>query len=55
MGAWTFVRGRLEQLFGDDYRLDHVSRVESGSPAAGSAAMHALEQADLMDRALTIE
>jgi 2-oxoglutarate dehydrogenase E1 component len=52
MGAWSFVRGRLEQLLGGDYQLDHVSRVESGSPAAGSATMHALEQADLMDRSL---
>ncbi|MEY2477565.1 MAG: multifunctional 2-oxoglutarate metabolism enzyme, partial [Actinomycetota bacterium] len=52
MGAWTFVRGRLEKLLGGDYQLDHVSRTESGSPAAGSAAMHGLEQADLMDRAL---
>jgi multifunctional 2-oxoglutarate metabolism enzyme len=55
MGAWGFVRGRLEQLLGGDYQLDHVSRTESGSPAAGSAAMHALEQADLMDRALSVQ
>ncbi|MDQ1373626.1 MAG: multifunctional 2-oxoglutarate metabolism enzyme, partial [Actinomycetota bacterium] len=52
MGAWTFVRGRLEKVLGDDYQLEHVSRPESGSPAAGSATMHQLEQADLLDRAL---
>jgi 2-oxoglutarate dehydrogenase E1 component len=51
MGAWAFIRGRLERIVGDDYPLSHVSRVESGSPAAGFAAMHALEQADLLARA----
>jgi 2-oxoglutarate dehydrogenase E1 component len=50
MGAWFFVRGRLEGIVGDDYALDHVTRRESGSPASGSAAMHGLEQADLFDR-----
>jgi 2-oxoglutarate dehydrogenase E1 component len=53
MGAWAFTRGRLERLLGDDYRLDHVSRVESGSPAAGSATMHQLEQDDLLTRAVS--
>jgi 2-oxoglutarate dehydrogenase E1 component len=55
MGAWTFVRGRLEQLVGDDYVLDHVSRAESGSPAAGSATMHQLEQDDLLTRAIKVD
>ncbi|MBA3653409.1 MAG: multifunctional oxoglutarate decarboxylase/oxoglutarate dehydrogenase thiamine pyrophosphate-binding subunit/dihydrolipoyllysine-residue succinyltransferase subunit [Actinobacteria bacterium] len=53
MGAWHFVRSRLETLLGSDYELRSVSRVESGSPASGSAAMHALEQADLVERAVT--
>jgi 2-oxoglutarate dehydrogenase E1 component len=52
MGAWTVVRGRFERILGGDYRFDHVSRPESGSPAAGSATMHQLEQADLFERAL---
>jgi 2-oxoglutarate dehydrogenase E1 component len=52
LGAWSFVRSRLESMLGSDYDLRVVSRVESGSPASGSAGMHALEQADLMDRAL---
>jgi 2-oxoglutarate dehydrogenase E1 component len=52
MGAWTFVRDRLEELLGPDYRLTRVARVASGSPATGSHAMHALEQADLLARAL---
>ncbi len=52
MGAWTFVRDRLDGVFGDDYRLIRVSRVASGSPATGSHAMHELEQHNLVGRAL---
>jgi 2-oxoglutarate decarboxylase len=52
MGAWSFVHGRLHRLVRDRYRLAHVSRAESASPATGSAAQHQLEQADLLDRAI---
>jgi 2-oxoglutarate dehydrogenase complex dehydrogenase (E1) component-like enzyme len=52
MGAWNFVRDRLHELLGADYQLERVSRVASGSPATGSHAMHELEQADLLSRAL---
>jgi len=52
MGPWTFVHGRLHRLLRDDFELRHVARVESGSPACGSGAMHALEQDDLVDRAV---
>jgi 2-oxoglutarate decarboxylase len=52
MGAWGFVRDRLASLCGGDYRLECVSRVASGSPATGSHAMHDLEQADILERAL---
>jgi len=52
MGAWSFVHARLHRLLRDSYRLRHVSRAESASPATGSAALHQLEQADLLDRAI---
>ena len=52
MGAWNFVRDRLDELLGGDFRFDRVSRVASGSPATGSHGMHELEQADLVTRAL---
>ncbi len=52
MGAWSFVRDRLGSLVGDDFSFERVSRVASGSPATGSHAMHELEQADLIERAL---
>jgi 2-oxoglutarate dehydrogenase E1 component len=52
MGAWSFVHGRLHRLLRDQYRLVHVSRAESASPATGSVGQHQLEQADLLDQAI---
>jgi 2-oxoglutarate dehydrogenase E1 component len=52
MGAWNFVRERLRDVVGESARLRCVARVASGSPATGSHAMHELEQADLLARAL---
>ncbi|MBV9661414.1 MAG: multifunctional oxoglutarate decarboxylase/oxoglutarate dehydrogenase thiamine pyrophosphate-binding subunit/dihydrolipoyllysine-residue succinyltransferase subunit [Acidimicrobiales bacterium] len=52
MGAANFVRDRLDEMFEADYQVLRVSRVASGSPATGSHAMHELEQADLLARAL---
>ncbi|HET9443187.1 MAG TPA: multifunctional oxoglutarate decarboxylase/oxoglutarate dehydrogenase thiamine pyrophosphate-binding subunit/dihydrolipoyllysine-residue succinyltransferase subunit, partial [Acidimicrobiales bacterium] len=52
MGAWNFVHGRLHKLLREDFSLRHVARVASGSPAAGSAYLHELEQGDLTARAL---
>lgn len=54
MGAWNFCHGQLHALLRQGFRLRHVSRVPSGSPATGSAAMHALELQDLLYRAMTI-
>ncbi|HUC37275.1 MAG TPA: multifunctional oxoglutarate decarboxylase/oxoglutarate dehydrogenase thiamine pyrophosphate-binding subunit/dihydrolipoyllysine-residue succinyltransferase subunit [Acidimicrobiales bacterium] len=50
MGAWSFVHGRLHRLLRERYTLTHVSRAESASPATGSAALHQLEQEDLLER-----
>jgi 2-oxoglutarate dehydrogenase E1 component len=52
MGAWAFVHGRLHRLLRNDFDLHHVSRIEAGSPATGSAAMHQLESKDLLARSL---
>ena len=52
MGAWNFVHGRLHRLLRDTHTLRHVSRAESASPATGSAALHRLEQDDLLARAV---
>jgi multifunctional 2-oxoglutarate metabolism enzyme len=52
MGAWSFVHARLHACLPERLRLRHVSRPESASPAIGSAALHLLEQADLLRRAI---
>ncbi len=53
MGAWSYAHGRLHRLLRERYKLTHVSRVESASPASGSAALHQLEQEDLLARAFS--
>jgi multifunctional 2-oxoglutarate metabolism enzyme len=52
MGAWPFVHGRLHSSLPERLRLRHVSRPESASPAIGSAALHQLEQTDILRRAI---
>ncbi len=52
MGGWNFVKGRLYEALGDRYRIRRISRYESGSPAAGSHAVHVGEQQELLDAAL---
>ena len=49
MGAWNFVEARTWRIKERGYDLRHVSRVESGSPATGTKAIHDQELADLMD------
>ncbi|MPZ34809.1 MAG: 2-oxoglutarate dehydrogenase E1 component [Rhodospirillales bacterium] len=58
MGAWHFVDRRIERaLAGLNVKATrpvYIGRPESASPATGSARTHVKEQADLVDRALTI-
>jgi 2-oxoglutarate dehydrogenase E1 component len=49
MGAWNFVEARTWRIKERGYDLRHVSRVESGSPATGTKAIHDQELADLLD------
>ena len=51
MGPWPYVENRLHKLAPDNFKLTHASRSESGSPATGSAAVHAQELEDLLDAA----
>ncbi|MBS0520727.1 MAG: 2-oxoglutarate dehydrogenase E1 component [Proteobacteria bacterium] len=57
-GAWHFVDRRIERaLSGIDVkgkRPVYIGRSESASPATGSLRTHLKEQADLVDRALTL-
>jgi 2-oxoglutarate dehydrogenase E1 component len=58
MGAWHFVDRRIDRALAQidvkAKRPNYVGRPESASPATGSARAHLKEQADLVDRALTI-
>ena len=49
MGAWQFIESRTWRVKELGYDLRHVARVESGSPATGSKAIHDQELVDLMD------
>ncbi len=51
MGAWWFLRMRLGETILDRWPLSTVARVESASPATGSAAAHKKEQKALIDQA----
>ena len=52
MGAWSYVLRRLPRLVPAGTTFSLVSRPESGSPATGSATLHALELRDILDRAV---
>jgi 2-oxoglutarate dehydrogenase E1 component len=55
MGAWLFVDRRIERaLSGLNARPIYIGRPEAASPATGSARAHVKEQAELVDRALTL-
>jgi multifunctional 2-oxoglutarate metabolism enzyme len=49
MGPWHFIFHRAYSIAGEGYQVRCVARVESGSPATGSAKIHEQELADLMD------
>jgi len=53
MGAWNFVKGRLYGPHGDSHKIYRVSRADSASPATGSAAMHVLEQRQILTKAFS--
>lgn len=52
MGPWNAIKGRLYEAHGDTHEIRRVSRFESGSPACGSAAVHAQELEVLLEEAM---
>ncbi|HEV3213170.1 MAG TPA: multifunctional oxoglutarate decarboxylase/oxoglutarate dehydrogenase thiamine pyrophosphate-binding subunit/dihydrolipoyllysine-residue succinyltransferase subunit [Acidimicrobiales bacterium] len=50
MGPWPFVHHQLHRDLRDSHTLRHVARVESASPATGSAIVFEAEQEDLFTR-----
>jgi 2-oxoglutarate dehydrogenase E1 component len=51
MGAWSFVRPRLEELLGGEVPLRYVGKPARPSPAQGSARYHKEEHAALVREA----
>jgi 2-oxoglutarate dehydrogenase E1 component len=51
MGAWDFMRPRLEELIGDRCALRYVGRARNASASEGSAAWHQLNQKTLVEQA----
>jgi len=51
MGAWGYAAPRLQKLTADRWPLRYVGRAPSSSPAEGSAAWHAANQALLLKQA----
>jgi 2-oxoglutarate dehydrogenase E1 component len=51
MGAWPFAHLQMHDHL-RNARVAHVARAESASPATGSGLVHAVEQADLLARAI---
>jgi len=49
MGPWHFIEHRTWRIKERGYDVRHVARVESGSPATGSKAIHDQELADLLE------
>jgi 2-oxoglutarate dehydrogenase E1 component len=50
MGAWEFARPYLEELVGERYAFRAITRPRNSSPAEGSSARHAVNQAHLIER-----
>jgi 2-oxoglutarate dehydrogenase E1 component len=55
MGAWEFVRPRLEELIGNRCPLRYVGRVRNSSPSEGSSAWHQLNQKALVEQAFDLD
>ncbi len=51
MGAWTFVRNRLQDLLAPSQKLAYAGRPVAASPAVGSRRLHLEEQARLLETA----
>ncbi len=51
MGAWDFVRPKLQELLGGCGPLRYVGRPRASSPSEGSTSWHAVNQNALIERA----
>ncbi len=54
-GAWFLVRSRFEKFLSSNVRLVYSCRVPMAAPSAGHAAMFKKHQAEVINRALSLE
>ncbi|MCX6118844.1 MAG: thiamine pyrophosphate-dependent enzyme [Proteobacteria bacterium] len=54
MGAWTFVRPRLEDILGDKNHVKYVGRRDSGTTAEGVTKAHVAEQQRIVNESIGI-
>jgi 2-oxoglutarate dehydrogenase E1 component len=54
MGAWSYVRPYLQELVAGRWPLHYIGRPPSSSPAEGSSALYAVNQAALIEQAYNI-
>jgi 2-oxoglutarate dehydrogenase E1 component len=52
MGAWTYVRPCLQELIAGRCPLHYIGRPSSSSPAEGSSALYAVNQAALVKQVI---
>jgi 2-oxoglutarate dehydrogenase E1 component len=52
MGAWHFIRDKMETVLNGNRQIRYVGRPESASPATGSGKRHQQEQAAIIEDAL---
>ena len=51
MGAWAFVRERLNDLLAPSQKLGYAGRPHAASPAVGSHRVHLAEQTRVLETA----
>lgn len=51
-GAWDFAKPRLPAMLEREWYLHYVGRESSSVPAVGSAKLHAIQQKELVERAV---
>ncbi|WP_077310411.1 2-oxoglutarate dehydrogenase E1 component [Terribacillus halophilus] len=54
MGAWTFVRDRIEAILAEDQTLEYIGRPDRASPAVGKPDIHKTEQKQIINQALKL-
>ncbi|MFS0637520.1 2-oxoglutarate dehydrogenase E1 component [Mesobacillus foraminis] len=53
MGAWTFVEPRIDYALEDELKVSYIGRRRRSSPAEGEPDIHKIEQARIINKALT--